>query len=209
MLRRGRSVYMNYGEEIAYWYLRLNGFFPITNFVIHRSKRIAHTSDCDVLAVRMPDVYEEIGGKPEDWDHELAQELGFDRVVGVICEVKTGRYALKDIFRPEYVHYAVGRLGFVSSDQITIVADELSNNIMMETGDGRRICKLLIANDLKEPQTFVFRSLNHAEDFINDRVRRYRQKKYADRMYFGSELFQHTIHRIHREMQQRPQGGGG
>src|SRR5208283_1256962 len=83
---------MNYGEEIAYWYLRLNGFFPITNFVIHRSERIPHTSDCDVLAVRMPDVYEEIGGKPEDWDQDFAMELGFDRVLGVICEVKTGGY---------------------------------------------------------------------------------------------------------------------
>jgi hypothetical protein len=27
---------MNSSEELAYWYLRLNGFFPLTNFVIHR-----------------------------------------------------------------------------------------------------------------------------------------------------------------------------
>jgi len=198
---------MNYGEEIVYWYLRLNGFFPITNFVIHRSQRIVRTSDCDVLAVRMPDVYEEIGGKPEDWDQGFAQELGFDRIVGVICEVKTGRYALNGIFRSEYVHYAIGRLGLVPTDQIARIADELNNNAIANTDDGRRICKLLVANDLKEPQTFIFRSLNHAEDFIDDRVKQYPREKYADRMYFGSDLFQHTIHRIHRAGQQHRQGG--
>ena len=199
---------MNYGEEIVYWYLRLNGFFPITNFVIHRSQKINHTSDCDVLAVRMPNVYEEIGGKPEDWDHDFAKELCFDRILGVICEVKTGRYALKDVFRTKYVRYAVGRLGLVPPDQITDVTDGLLHNPTVETATGCRICKLLIANDLKEPQTFIFRSLDHAEDFIDDRVRHYPQEKYADRMYFGSELFQHTIHRIHRERSQRCRSSG-
>lgn len=42
---------MNYGEELAYWYLRFNGFFPISNFVVHRSSGIKRTSDVDVLAV--------------------------------------------------------------------------------------------------------------------------------------------------------------
>jgi hypothetical protein len=26
---------MNYGETLAYWYLRLNGFFLLQNFVLH------------------------------------------------------------------------------------------------------------------------------------------------------------------------------
>ena len=29
---------MNFAEELVYWYLRLNGFFPITNFVLHRDE---------------------------------------------------------------------------------------------------------------------------------------------------------------------------
>lgn len=102
---------MNYGEEIAYWYLRLNGFFPISNFVIHRSSKVKRTSDCDLLALRTSHVYEEIGGRPEDWDAELANLLDFDKkIIGVICEVKTGHYSLKDIFRPTHIDYSVGRL---------------------------------------------------------------------------------------------------
>lgn len=194
---------MNYGEEIAYWYLRLNGFFPITNFVIHRSARITHTSECDVLALRMPYVYEDIGGKPEDWDSDLADQLGFDQVIGVVCEVKTSEYELSRVFRPEYVRYAVGRLGIVPQDNIPVLSEALNGKAMIETDAGHRICKLLIANERRESEAFIFRSLNHAEDFISDRVRKYPSEKHADRMYFGSELFQYTIHRIHKERQQR------
>src|SRR5207247_1712113 len=43
-------------QDIAYWFLRLNGFFTIANFVIH--PRLRHGSaqtDGDLLAVRFPD----------------------------------------------------------------------------------------------------------------------------------------------------------
>jgi hypothetical protein len=32
---------MNHGEELVYWYLRLNGFFPLSNFVVHKSSQVA------------------------------------------------------------------------------------------------------------------------------------------------------------------------
>ena len=38
----------NYGEELAYWYLRLNGFFLIENFVIHNQEH-ENGSDVDML----------------------------------------------------------------------------------------------------------------------------------------------------------------
>jgi hypothetical protein len=194
---------MNYGEEIAYWYLRLNGFFPITNFVIHRSSEVEYTSDCDLLAIRLPHVYEEIGGNPDDWDKELANQIGFDHIIGIICEVKTGRYEVDDIFQSQYVQYSVGRLGFMQRELIADFSEELNGKAYLETEEGHRICKLLIANDQKDSQAFFFRYLNFTEDFISDRVRKYPNEKYADRMYFGSDLFQNTIHRIHREREQR------
>jgi hypothetical protein len=48
---------MNYGETNAYWYLRLNGFFLINNFVIHRTDEIAYSSDIDILGIRLPYVF--------------------------------------------------------------------------------------------------------------------------------------------------------
>jgi hypothetical protein len=43
-------------ERLAYWYLRLNGFMTIDNFVLHdKSKKgIAHRTDADIYGVRFP-----------------------------------------------------------------------------------------------------------------------------------------------------------
>lgn len=39
----------NYGEERAYWYLRLNGFFPLSNFVVHKDEMVQYRADVDLL----------------------------------------------------------------------------------------------------------------------------------------------------------------
>lgn len=198
---------MNYGEEITYWYLRLNGFFPITNFVVHRSSKVEYSAEVDLLAVRPPFVYEEVGGNPDDWDPWLVNHLGFDRFIGVICEVKTGDYDLDKLFRSNYVEYALGRLGLVPRDHIQETLEILREHPIAELPDSSIVFKLLVAD--KEPDTdncFVL-SLNWVEDFILERVRKYPAEKYADRMHFSSELFQHAIHRVRRERKQRSQAG--
>jgi hypothetical protein len=194
---------MNYGEEIAYWYLRMNGFFPITNFVIHRSSEVRNTSDCDILAIRLPHVYEEIGGNPGDWDKELVDGLGFAHIIGLICEVKTGDYKLEEIFRPEYVKYSLGRLGLIPREMISGFAEKFFDTALLETEEGHLICKLLIANIQKDSQVFFNKSLNSAVDFIENRILKYPKEKYSDRMFFGSELLQYTIHRINRERERQ------
>ena len=58
---------MNYGETLAYWYLRFNGFFLIQNFVLHPladgEGSDKQAADIVLLAVRFPYVYEETGGQ--------------------------------------------------------------------------------------------------------------------------------------------------
>ena len=125
---------MNYGEEYACWYLRLNGFFPIQNFVIHKSSQVTHSSDCDILAVRPPYVYEEIGGKQKDWDGLLINKLNFKCTIGVVCEVKTGNYDL-NIFKPEYLRHSVGRLGFVDKAKIDKVTHELETSPIVDVNN--------------------------------------------------------------------------
>jgi hypothetical protein len=194
---------MNYGEEITYWYLRLNGFFPITNFVVHRSQNIRHSSDIDLLAIRTPHVYEVIGGKSDDWDQELAEQIGFQRNLGVICEVKTGRYDLDKLFHEQNVQYAVGRLGLVPQVDIDHVSNELAQKPLVELPSGDAVFKLLVADKAAGSNKFIFRPLQFVEDFLDNRVRQYPHEKFADRMFFRSELFQHTIHKVHREQRRR------
>lgn len=184
---------MNYGEELAYWYFRLNGFFPITNFVIHKSGQIHYTSDCDIIAVRPPKVYEDVGGQPQDWDAKLTKALDFTKTIGIICQVKTGRYDLKDIFKREYVAACVARLGFTSHDEASRLAQELALRPTIDAEDNCQFGKLLIAKKEVASEHFLFLSLEHVRRFIRERIQKYPKAKYRDRMFFGSLLIQDMI----------------
>ena len=41
-------------EELAHWYLRFNGFFTISNFVVHPTRRGSQLTDGDIAGVRFP-----------------------------------------------------------------------------------------------------------------------------------------------------------
>lgn len=190
---------MNYGEEYAYWFLRLNGFFPISNFVIHRSSKIRHSSDCDVLGVRPPYVFEEIGGREDDWDAELARTLNFKKTIGVICEVKTGAYTKDDLFKIDNMIYIVPRLGFADPSQATQIANDMENKALLDIGGGYQICKLLIAEQGETTARYIFKPLSSIIDFIHQRIEKYPKEKFGDRMFFSSIQLQTVIHSARRK----------
>ncbi len=41
-------------EQLGYWYLRLNGFLTIPNFVVHPDVGHNQETDVDILGVRFP-----------------------------------------------------------------------------------------------------------------------------------------------------------
>ncbi len=182
---------MNYGEELAYWYLRLNGFFSLTDFVLHKSEAIEHSSDCDILAIRTPHVEEAIGGMTIDWDEELRTKLESDRTVGLICEVKTGD-KLRKVLRKGNVDSAIDRLGF--AEDLSEAKEILQTEKKYLLGDEYQIAKLLIADmqldDTHRP--YFCLSLGHIREFIKERFNRY-QEKFRDRIYFNSNLMQYLI----------------
>jgi hypothetical protein len=184
---------MNYGEHLAYWYLRLNGFFPLTNFVIHKSAQVQHTSDCDVLAVRPPHVFEPIGGQQDDWDPALRAALNFDATLAVMCEVKTGDYDPKKVFRTEQVRYSLGRLGVVPENEVDRVCKQLSHSAVTEC-EGVSLAKIFFGQDRLRNGTAISISIAEAEDFIRRRIAKYPKEKYVDRMMFGSDLLQYLIY---------------
>lgn len=204
---------MNYAEEIAYWYLRFNGFFPLINFVIHRSKLEAsdgefvekvavadrrYPSDCDVLAIRTPWVYEEIGGLPGDWDGELFSFFDSTRTVGVICEVKAGGYVEKELFQDQYVKYSLQRLGFqqeINKEHLL----ELNTTGSVMLGNSHQVIKLFISNTApKSTETFRYISITNGQNFIKERFINYREKR-SDWVYFKSSLLQQMVWNIKSE----------
>ncbi len=195
---------MNYGETLAYWYLRLNGFFPVSNYVLHRKEDIlTRSADCDIIAVRHPHVHEEIGGLPEDW-HEKFAEFGVDifrKTVGAIVEVKTGKYTremhnnIATSFSPERISYAVKRFGFWPADETGNICEHLKEYPHYEN-ETHCVMKLLIADIPAQPDLLLHQMrLEEVDRFISRRFERYRQK-FSDRLFFPSDLIQYMIWKL-------------
>lgn len=188
---------MNSSEELVYWYLRLNGFFPLTNFVAHRHSAALHRTDIDLLAVRFPHVFEEVGGQPGDWDPFLTVHLPFERVVAVICEVKTGAFERKEIFRAEQVKPAVARLGIWEQARVDAIAGQLHVEASVASSEGV-VCKLLVTEETSESESYLNRTMQDLEAFVDERIARYPFEKYGARMFFSTGLFQSRIAPVSR-----------
>lgn len=135
----------NYGEELAYWYLRLNGFFLLENFVIHRTEEIKYSSDIDLLAVRLSFVYEEVGGQLDDWDEKLLNNLDASKIIGILCEVKTGKYKEKKLFKRQYIEYALNRFGVIPD--LSRYVNMLLERAIYDIPDSNfQVAKLLVVN---------------------------------------------------------------
>jgi len=180
---------MNYGEKISYWYFRLNGFFPLVNFVVHRTEEIRYSTDIDLLAVRFPHVYEPVGGQPSDWDSKLMDHFDNDAIIGILCEVKTGNYDVSSLFKFETVKYALTRFGF--KPELGKYADELKNSPMVtffHNNQKYQIAKILVSNRQNQGEVCCihFKLDDDLKKFISDRIERYKRKKWQDRMFFPS-----------------------
>lgn len=83
---RGLETSMK-AEDVAAWYFRLNGFFTITNFVLHPSRRGGQRTDADIVGVRFPDRAEFPDGPGGD-DQEFIRPSG--RLYFVVAESTIG-----------------------------------------------------------------------------------------------------------------------
>lgn len=191
------SNMLNSTEEQSYWYLRLNGFFLIDNFVIHKSDNIDYTSDADLMAIRTPFVYEEIGGQEKDWDNHLFDNFDNDATIGIICQVKGGRIGNEEnLFREPYLTYSMHRFGFTNNtEEITKQLEEAPvATIINELGQKYQIAKFLISRDTpRNHGNYLFMTVAEIYGFIFSRLERYPIEKYRDRYFFSSLALQTLI----------------
>lgn len=187
---------LNSSEYASYWYLRLNGFFLIGNFVIHQSRNIKYSSDSDLLALRTPFVYEEVGGKSEDWDNKLLGNFHDDALIGLIVQVKGGTIGNRKLFQENYLSYNIQRLGFTNN--ISNILEQFQTSpiatITNELNQNCQIAKLLITRDKpKKENNYLCFSLYEVYEFIQERIKKYPKEKYRDRNFFSSIFLQTLI----------------
>lgn len=200
----------NYAEQLAYWYLRLNGFFLVENYVYHQiqedDEARAYNADADILAIRPPYYYEEIPHRernehghwrylraPLDSDNWLRELNG--RWIGAIVEVKGSENArIEDIqraFTPGRLRVSLNRLG------LTPGVEEALNDLLagdrFEYGGGS-ILKIVFSQVAFEgPWMNIL--LDDADEFIIDRMSSAQNylAKSGSRYFFPSELIQYMI----------------
>jgi len=74
-------------EKLAYWYLRLNGFLTIENFIVHPDDRGCQRTDVDILGVRFPNRSELFYYPMEDDNRLLSLS---NKTLFILAEVKKG-----------------------------------------------------------------------------------------------------------------------
>ncbi len=115
-------------EDLAHWYLRLNGFFTITNFVVHPTRRGSQLTDGDIVGIRFP-------YRAEFPDGPGADEGIFKRLQDhpyfLIAEVKRGVCELNTSWRENHQEKGSALLALVQdlgpfpSSKITAVTSAL------------------------------------------------------------------------------------
>jgi hypothetical protein len=204
---------MNYGETLAYWYLRLNGFFPLRNFVLHRLQQPngrRENADVDLLAIRFPFVHERYGDindenelRDDDWDSKLKDLLPdlTTAITGLIVEVKTSDPGDLSSFENRRMRADIERLGFFAEKE---VIDKVMTNLAKEkvvAEEKYRVGKLLVSEDKREG-AWINLTIEEIDGFICHRMKKYSDPKYAARHMFHDDIIQYIIWREKHERQE-------
>jgi hypothetical protein len=180
---------MNGGEWLCLWYLRLNGYFTIPNFIVHG--RPAALTDVDVLAVRLP--YSSESRFIDDG------ELGIpkDRIDIIFAEAKRGEIrSLNGPWRDPHagaLNRVLQRVGIVPPDRVGELAAELyMKRSTSENGFTIRICAFgeKISPELRQSGVH-FVDWQHVLQFVHQRFRDNEQFKADHGMWdkFGQYLW--------------------
>ena len=128
-------------ERLAYWYLRLNGFFILENFVIHDDVSSNQRTDADLIGVRFANREENILNPMTD-DPSIARCETLVSVV--IAEVKTSECSLNGPWtRPadENMQRVLRAVGCFPKSAV-----ELAGNALYKAGmyqDAHCTCRLI------------------------------------------------------------------
>jgi hypothetical protein len=190
----------NFGEELAYWYLRLNGFFLIDNFVLHSADLASNQSaDADVIGIRNQHTVEKVG--MFDVDDISPALLDFEpnireKTVVVISEVKTSPQKQELLLqREDRLKYIVRRTGLFEAK----IVDEVSNHLTKTNSyqnDEITILKIIFSKFRYRDERFYYLPLGYIDEQIIEKFRKYYDDKDATKHLFPSTLMQYLIWKL-------------
>lgn len=173
-------------ERLAYWYLRLNGFLTIENFILHDEKGCSQRTDLDLLALRFPHRREALRkytgrcGWMKDDPYFAKKEVPF----GVFVEVKTGQCALNGPWTDRTkcnMPRALRALGATPESEIQRASTSLYQTGLFKS-DSMELGLISIGDkinpDLQKKMPMVLQiTWGHIKDFIFNRFTKYEKIK--------------------------------
>jgi len=172
-----------HSEELAYWFLRLNGFLTTINFVVHPDRGREQRTDVDILGCRFP-YRRELFDDPMV-DFELFTRIR-DKVLVVIAEVKRGTCRLNGPWTQserENMQRVLLAVGAFHENEVDSIAHYLYRDGCFES-QNVRITLLCIGSqenrEIRQTHPEVPQiTWNEILAFIYFRFRSYRQQKSA------------------------------
>ena len=129
----------NRAEDVANWYFRLNGFFCLPAYIVHKDWRAEHPrTEADIIAVRFSQTKECIANKRLKDDKiilDACRSNGQFKNLFALVEVKSGKCQINGPWsRPEEknIQIAIKRMGFAGDDQIDPIAKSLYEDLRWE-----------------------------------------------------------------------------
>lgn len=175
--------YLVSSEALGYWYLRLNGFLTIPNFVVHPDSGSEQRTDVDVLGVRFPYRKENHRRPMIDSDRFRRHR---DKAYVALAEIKTGVCKLNGPWTEperENMQRVLSSLGIFLPHEIEYAAQKI-----YETGQfENQLYYVSMVCFGAEPRTEITERYpavpqilwQEVKEFIWDRFRRYRNEKSA------------------------------
>ncbi len=193
-----RSVRPLGPEQLAYWYLRLNGFLTLQNYVVHPDRGVGIRTDIDVLAVRFP-YRSELFADPMQDDADLVGFAGggFGNARGkpliLIGEAKTSVAALNRSWLDpgkRNIERFLGIIGAIPSEKV----EEAAHAIYTDSayGDDRYNVSLLAIGSARNPALYCDMpgvlqiTWRHIASFVFDRFDRYARQKWQHEQWDGA-----------------------
>jgi hypothetical protein len=188
---------VNKFEQLALWYLRLNGYLTVPNFVLHPNTPNSERTDADVLAVRFPHSTEVAGQKKMEPDSNLVNQP--KKIDFIIAEVKSGVCRLNGPWtdeKRENMQYVIRWLGMAPQSEVPKIAEELYTNkrCEREKWDIRIVCFGKQCSKYLHGNVCQF-THEHVIGFISDRFRKHADIKSSHRQWdnFIKEFYRKAV----------------
>jgi hypothetical protein len=168
-------------EDIAYWYLRLNGFLMLRNFLVHGARKGLTGTEIDLLGVRFKHRREHLNHRMKDDDWIEAA----DKMIVVFCDAKAGSRGFNPPWRkPENLQSFLALVGVVLEHLWQPIAAELNKTGRSEFAPDGLVTLLLINHDPnslveKDPAQAQVLTIQGTLRFIFERFKSYHHIKTA------------------------------